>query len=84
MKTRAAKLLEKPALPLTIGSALEAIRQERNVSLTEFAQILGISSSHLCNIEKGRKGVSPTRAEDFAEALGYPGTQFSKLLRKLK
>ena len=72
------RLLEKPTdKPVTIGGALRAIRQERKIPLSEFARILGISQSHLSNIEHERKGTSPARAESFAKLLGYPGTQFS-------
>ena len=36
-----------------------------------FAEKLGLSRSHLNDIEKGRKAVSPERAARFAEVLGY-------------
>ena len=65
--------------PLTLGRALAAIRLGEEVSQTEFARILGISRSHLCDIEKGRKAVSPVRAEEFARILGYSETQLVRL-----
>jgi transcriptional regulator with XRE-family HTH domain len=37
----------------------------------ELAKKLGISKSHLNDIEKGRKAVSPERAARFAKILGY-------------
>ncbi|MEI6805174.1 MAG: helix-turn-helix transcriptional regulator [Myxococcaceae bacterium] len=65
--------------PLTLGTALEAIRLGEEISQVEFARILGISRSHLCDIEKGRKAVSPARAEEFARKLGYSETQLVRL-----
>ncbi|OGL47464.1 MAG: hypothetical protein A2161_17190 [Candidatus Schekmanbacteria bacterium RBG_13_48_7] len=47
--------------------------------MIDFAEILGISKSHLCDIEKGRKTVSPERAARFAEILGYAPDQFVRL-----
>jgi hypothetical protein len=42
-------------------------------------RLLGISKSHLCDIEKGRKLVSPERAARFAEILGYLPATFVRL-----
>lgn len=64
---------------LTLGSALEAIRLGEEISQVEFARMLGISRSHLCDIEKGRKAVSPARAEEFARILGYSESQLIRL-----
>ena len=33
--------------------------------------MLGVSRSHICDIEKGRKVVSPERAAKWANVLGY-------------
>ena len=41
--------------------------------------MLGISKSHLCDIEKGRKIASLGRAVRFAEALGYLPASFAQL-----
>jgi plasmid maintenance system antidote protein VapI len=38
-----------------------------------------VSKAHLCDIEKGRKVVSPERAARFAELLGYSADQFVRL-----
>jgi len=86
MTTRRAKksadlqFLEKQAGgPLTLGRLLEAIRFGDEISQAEFARKLGISRSHLCDIEHGRKSVSLSRAMRFAKILGYPGDQFVRL-----
>jgi len=49
------------------------------MTLAEFAKKLGISRQHLCDIEKGRKVVSPERAAKFAKILGYSREQFVAL-----
>lgn len=64
---------------LTLGAFMEAIRQGEELTQEAFAARLGISRSHLCDIEKGRKIVSPERAARFAHELGYAKEQFLRL-----
>ena len=64
---------------LSLGSLLEALRQNEEMTLAEFALQLKISSSHLCDIEKGRKVVTPERAANFAQLLGRSERQFIRL-----
>lgn len=45
----------------------------------EFAKMLGISKSHLNDIEKGRKSLSPERAARFAKILGFSRARFVAL-----
>ncbi len=65
--------------PLTLGKAMEAIRLSDEQSLSSFSRKLGISRANLCDIEKGRKLVSPERAARFAKTLGYGQRQFVRL-----
>jgi len=65
--------------PFTLGGLLRSIRLCEEETLEAFAHQLSISRSHLLDIEKGRKGVSPSRAVKFAETLGYPPQQFVAL-----
>ena len=65
--------------PLTIGGVIRSTRYCEEMSLDEFAKLLGISKSHLCDIEKGRKNVSPERAYKFAKITGYSEKQWVKL-----
>lgn len=58
---------------------MESIRQSEEMSLSSFSAKLGLSPSHLCDIEKGRKMVSPGRAARFAEVLGRSPEQFVRL-----
>jgi transcriptional regulator with XRE-family HTH domain len=65
--------------PLTLGAALSGIRESDGESLSQFAARLGISRSHLCDIEQGRRTVSPERAARFAKALKQHQAQFVRL-----
>lgn len=79
-KSRAMSLLEKiTGGPLTFAELLNSIRVGEGLSHSAFASMLGISRSHLCDIEKGRKAVSLVRAIEFAEILGYSKDQFAEL-----
>lgn len=76
-KSDAMKYLEKlTGGPLTIGRMIASIRLGEEMTLETFAKKLKISRSHLCDIEKGRKGVSVERAAFFAKTLGYSQMQF--------
>lgn len=55
--------------PVTFGEMLYSLRICQEVSQIEFAEKLGISRSHLCDIEKGRKLVSPQKAAQYAKVL---------------
>jgi len=65
--------------PLTLGAALSGIRESDGESLSQFAARLGISRTHLCDIEQGRRTVSPERAARFAKALKQHQAQFVRL-----
>ena len=64
------KNLEKELGPLTFGQLLESHRLCEEMSQREFAEELGISASSLCDLEKGRKIPSISRATSIATALG--------------
>ena len=79
-KSETMKFLEEVAgRPLTLGGLLESIRLSEEMSQSAFARNLGISASHLCDIEKRRKVVSPERAARFAKILGRSQQQFVRL-----
>lgn len=65
--------------PLTLGGALAAIRQSDGKSLAEFSELLGVSRTHLSDIEHGRRSVSLERAASFALALKQNQAQFVRL-----
>jgi transcriptional regulator with XRE-family HTH domain len=64
---------------LTIGNFLYAIREGEELTQTAFAKQLKISRQYLCDIENGRRGVSPQMAFSFARRLGYSEKQFIRL-----
>lgn len=65
--------------PLTLGRALSGLREADGRSLADYAKLLGVSRAHLCDIEQGRRAVSPERAARFAQALGQNEAQFVRL-----
>jgi antitoxin HigA-1 len=79
-KSDAVKFMEKvTGGPLTLARLLQSIRLGEDETLAAFAERLGVSRQHLCDIEKGRKVVSPERAARFARILGYAKEQFVAL-----
>ena len=69
-------LLEEP---ISFSLTLKSLRECEEMSQADYAARLGISRSHLCDIEKGRKAVSPSRAAQFAQVLGHPPEHFVQL-----
>lgn len=65
--------------PITFGKLLESIRLGEEMTQPEFSKLLRLSKSHLNDIEKGRKAVSPERAAKFAKILGYSAERFVAL-----
>jgi len=49
---------------LTVGEFLHTWRISEEMSLADFGKLVGMSVANLCDIEKGRKGVSPERRAD--------------------
>ena len=58
--------------PLTFGAAVEGLRVGDEISQAAFARKLGVSRQYLCDVEKGRRLVSPEQAARFASAFGHP------------
>ena len=61
--------MEKEFGPLTFGDLLSSHRLCEEISQKEFAKFLGISSSSLCDLEKGRTIPSVGRARKIAKKL---------------
>ncbi|WP_320043230.1 helix-turn-helix transcriptional regulator [uncultured Desulfobacter sp.] len=64
--------MEKEYGPLTFGRALWSHRKCEEISQKDFAQMLGISPSSLCDLEKERKLPSVNRAAKIAQILNEP------------
>jgi transcriptional regulator with XRE-family HTH domain len=73
------KELERDFGPLTFGNALESHRKCEELSQREFANLLGISPQSLCDIEKGRKIPSVTRAARIANQINEPEKTWIRL-----
>lgn len=71
--------LEKKFGPMTVGLFMKAFRQADDISQTAYAKKLKISRANLCDIEKGRKLVSPERAIKFAKIIKVPEVVLLKL-----
>ena len=66
------RVLEKKFGVMTLGVFLKAMREADEISQIVYAKKLKISRANLCDIEKGRKIVSPERAARFAKVLKLP------------
>lgn len=64
---------------LTLSNLLLAIRQGEGMSQTEFSQLLGVSRQYICDLEHGRRFLSPKAAAEYAKKLGYSPQQFVRL-----
>lgn len=66
--------------PEPSGVVLRALREKAGVSQGTLARILGVSPAHICNVEHGRRGISPVAAKRLAEALGLPPDLIATLI----
>ena len=65
--------------PLTFATMMRSLRECEDWTQKEMARRLGLTTAHVCDIELGRKSVSPSRAARFAKRLGYSERQFVRL-----
>jgi len=73
------KLNELVGKEESLGDNLKTIRLCGETTLKEFAEKLGVSVSYLSDIEHGRRFVSPKKAYEYAEKLGYSTAEFVRL-----
>ncbi len=66
--------LEKRYGKLNLGRVIWSWRMSEEISQVDFAERLGLSRANLCDIEKGRKRVSPEKAATIAEKIGVPAS----------
>jgi antitoxin HigA-1 len=71
-KINGLKSLEKRLGKLSVGEFLRTWRTTEEMTPMQFGKLTGLSIANLCDIEKGRKGVSPEKAEQIAKAIGVP------------
>lgn len=65
--------------PMTLGLSIRSLREAQDISQQQLAQRLKISRAHLCDIEKGRRLVSPERAGKFAKIIKAPESTMIQL-----
>ncbi len=63
------RTLEKKFGVMTLGRFIKAMREAEEISQVTYAKKLKISRANLCDIEKGRKIVSPERAAKIAKII---------------
>ena len=73
------KDLEKKYGELTLGRFISSWRKSEGMNQKEFAEKIDISPANLCDIEKGRKGVSLFKAAHIAKKIGYSPTVLVQL-----
>lgn len=78
-KSDAKRFLENLVGELTFSNLLASIREGEEMTQVEFAKRLGVSRQYICDIEHGRRTVSPKAAAMFAKKLGYSSHQFVRL-----
>jgi transcriptional regulator with XRE-family HTH domain len=71
-KSSGLERLEKRLGKLSVGEFLHTWRTTEEMTLREFGKLTSLSVANLCDIEKGRKGVSPEKAEQIAKVIGVP------------
>ena len=71
-KSYGLKNLGKRLGKLSVGEFLHTWRTTEEMTLKQFGKLTGLSTANICDIEKGRKGVSPEKAEQIAKAIGVP------------
>ncbi len=64
--------LEKEYGTLSFGEVIKAFRESEGKTQAEFAKKLGFSVQNLCDIEKGRRIPSPSRAAKIGKRLNLP------------
>ena len=55
---------------MTTGENIKRLRENKNMTQEELAQILGVTSSNISQIESGERGLNITKAQKIAQALG--------------
>jgi DNA-binding XRE family transcriptional regulator len=54
----------------TTGENIKRLREDKNMTQEDLAQILGVTSSNISQIESGDRGLNISKAQKIAQALG--------------
>ena len=80
MSDKTMATLEKIAhRKFTLANLLWSIRETEEMTQREFAKLLDVSPQYLCDVERGRKMVSPKMAAEFAKRLKRNPLKFIRL-----
>lgn len=79
-KNSASKYLSKKYGPLTVANFLRSWRLSEDLSQKDFANMLKMSAANLCDIERGRKGISVEKAVEIAKKIGYSKEALIKIV----
>src|ERR1700730_489855 len=79
IKKYGSKDLEKRLGKATIAEFIHTWRTSEEMTLKEFGKKIGMSVANLCDIEKGRKGVSPEKAHQIGLVIGVPPALLVKM-----
>ncbi|MDQ1275504.1 MAG: HTH-type transcriptional regulator / antitoxin PezA [Euryarchaeota archaeon] len=63
----------------TLGNLIKNIRKCENITQAKFAKILDVKPQYLSDLENNKKIVSPRKAYEYAEKLGYLPEDFVRL-----
>jgi transcriptional regulator with XRE-family HTH domain len=64
---------------MSMGKALTGLRDLHDLTQAGLARKIGMSRQHVCDVEKGRRFVSPAKAAEIARRLGHPEAYFVRL-----
>jgi transcriptional regulator with XRE-family HTH domain len=78
-KISAESFLEDLVGPLTLQSLVDAIREGEDWTKKKMSEELGVSATYYSDFVAGNKPVSPQKAAQWADALGYDPLQFVQL-----
>jgi transcriptional regulator with XRE-family HTH domain len=70
-------------LGMTLGETIRQLRDQRDLSLREFAKRVGSTPAHISDIENNRRNPSDELLEKIAAALSTPLEELKKLDRRV-
>lgn len=57
------------------GDTIRKLRKSQNIKQLDLANLIGVSRTHLSDVERGKKGISMKAAYKISKALGVPVSQ---------
>ena len=66
-----------------LGKEIRKLREERNIGLREFAEMLSVNPSHISLIETGKKKVSDSLLHEMAHVLNVPEEKLFAIVERI-